>query len=708
MTLNGTELDIIYERYGFSVDKKGDDLRVYVLRQGYLYGADIVPLNDSTEFASIEEDYRQGGYATKVRKYGSAGEAALSLFDGFFSTTQNSERLHAYYRDFVQRRSRSLGSPYEYIPCPYSVAHEVQPTNADIIATILGAVQTPGPQLVLIEAAAGFGKTCTAYEVLKALISHSAPQNPLFAELSKNRQARVFRYVLLDEIDRTYPGLSSTVVQHEIRQGRLPVIVDGFDELLSKGSTSTTVATEGKDRDFEGIESMLDTIGELLTDNAKIILTTRRTAIFSGDEFVRWCSGRSNDFLVTRISLNEPSIVDWLGPTRASVLAAAGMPMESLGNPVLLSFIRALRDDDFGVFGSNPDLLVERYFTMLLQREHARQDLRMDVAKQKAIFSNLARRMVDDDFTAESKDVIAELIREDNSQLIEEVRETYPSQDRPSADELAEKLAGHALLDRVGKTADFVGFVNDFVLGTLIGDNVVADSNLQWFASERMFSLAVTAFRVRNSERRAALWRYLEWESKAMDHSLQLVFDLDLRRAEGREFVGSSFAALNITGVTLGEFRPFQECIFMNCVFTRVRLAWAGLRDVGFVNCSFYECSSIGDADEGAWTRGCHEFGARVLNKIANRDDQQNEQAEAPSDAVNRTLRLFWPPGRQKANLCLPLQALYRGDDRKARESIDASIGYLSRRGLVKVKGDLAYLNNDRIGEIQAILARRD
>ena len=51
--------------------------------------------------------------------------------------------------------------------------------------------------------------------------------------LSKNRSASIFRYILLDEIDHEYPTLDSNLVTHEIRTGRIPLIIDGFDELLS-------------------------------------------------------------------------------------------------------------------------------------------------------------------------------------------------------------------------------------------------------------------------------------------------------------------------------------------------------------------------------------------------------------------------------------------------------------------------------------------
>ncbi|MBK7970292.1 MAG: hypothetical protein IPK08_15875 [Bacteroidetes bacterium] len=45
------------------------------------------------------------------------------------------------------------------------------------------------PVFVIIEAAAGFGKTCTAYELLKHFIENRSNLLPFFTELSKNREA---------------------------------------------------------------------------------------------------------------------------------------------------------------------------------------------------------------------------------------------------------------------------------------------------------------------------------------------------------------------------------------------------------------------------------------------------------------------------------------------------------------------------------------
>ena len=134
-----------------------------------------------------------------------------------------------------------------------------------------------------MEAAAGYGKTCTVYEILNNLLNQENLQLPLFVELSKNRNARLFRYVLQDEIDKKFTKLSYNLVVREIKERRIPLVIDGFDELIEQKGR---ILEDSDERSL----SMLSTIAELLDEDSKawILLTTRNSAIFSGDLFEEW------------------------------------------------------------------------------------------------------------------------------------------------------------------------------------------------------------------------------------------------------------------------------------------------------------------------------------------------------------------------------------------------------------------------------------
>jgi hypothetical protein len=709
MSISGSALDALYIRYGFTVAKSTDDLRVYVLRQGYLYGADIVPLADAAACADVEKHYQSSGYATHVRHYSSLDQAASALFEGFFATQQTAEHLRAYYARFAQSRTKSLGFSYQYIPCPYSIDGNPPPAGLPLVRTIANALDQVGPQLLLIEAAAGFGKTCAAYELLSALVQPPNPRNPIFAELSRNRQARVFRYVLLDEIDRSYPSLSSTLVQHEIQQGRVPLIIDGFDELLSKRASLTSSEQPTSAQQFENVESMLDTIGDLLVQQSKIVLTTRRTAIFAGEEFQRWVLNRSNPFTVVRVALSEPSVADWIGSERAAALGMKGVRMDAIGNPVLLGFIRNMTDEDFGDCCQDPNLLTRQYFRRLLDREQRRQDLRISPDGQLAIFRQLAKSMVQADITADSRAMLSQVIAAGSQPMLEAARATYSSAERPTVEELADKLTGHALLDRVGRSDDIIGFVNEFVFGTLIGDNIMERTDDEWCASELMFNCAVTAFRVRNVDQRCALWRKLKFESDLLDESSQLMFDLDLCDSEMRPFQDATITDIKARGAVLGGKERFSQTAFVQCAFHNVEFVWPAFAGVGFVNCSFYDCTFRDKPVATVWNRGCRQYGCDILasmERIVPKEPAELEGGEK-AETTLELLRQFWPTNHDKASSCMPLAALVLRVNSNVRPNIDAVLGLLETKGLLKVKDGLVLLNEKRIGEIASLLKRQ-
>src|SRR5690606_16154035 len=130
-------------------------------------------------------------------------------------------------------------------------------------------------------------------------------------------------------------------------------------------------------------------------------------------------------------------------------------------------------DPQFEAYVSDTDALVDRYFTSLLEREMERQDINIDYTDQLRIYRDLAAAMITLDIMAEDRQMMAELIRDGSRPLLEASLRRYSPSARPTLDQLSERLAGHALLDRVGAIDAQVGFVNEFVAGTLFGDALV-------------------------------------------------------------------------------------------------------------------------------------------------------------------------------------------------------------------------------------------
>lgn len=519
--LDAKELARIYKQYGFEESKSRDNgIHVFTFRSGHFHNADIIKINESGDEEKVFQEFKKSGYACKIRNYSSTKEVEKTLFKGFFSVEATKTRLKKEYdkhADSIAKIHSDTGV-YFYINSKYTINDRLG--EDDVINEIYSRLDLKKPTLFLIEAAAGFGKTCTAFELLKKIITESDEKIPLFTELSRNRQAKIFRYVLLDEIDRSFPLLSSTLVRSEIQNGNVPVILDGFDELLHQSK---------KDNEQEGYDStepMLETIGELLKKSAKVILTTRRTAIFDGDEFHNWVEIHKEDFEIYRIRISEPTIQDWIQPDRLEELRNLSFPIERLNNPVLLSYIRCISRNEFKDAIQSPDSIVDKYFTSMLERERKRQDLRILPSQQYCILKHIAKDMLSKNYTSESREYLSNIIAEQFFELLDTTRKQYPSDERPTLDELVTKLAGHALLDRSADNEKGIGFVNEFVLGNFCSEIIIEEESKEWVGDNRFIEPSVISFLPRNEARKTELWESLRFVLEFIPFSEKAFFTL--------------------------------------------------------------------------------------------------------------------------------------------------------------------------------------
>lgn len=375
--MNVEHLDRLFQEYGYDVKEKTTSYRVYLLNQGMYHGAEIQIMDDSTDANPILERYSKLGYHAKQQRFKSIEQAESYLFKGFFNTQTTVNDINRRYSEFAANQVKHYcnhGIKYQYISMPYSIYSEgVEDTingTSDIISAIKEAINRKGAHLVVVEAAAGFGKTCTAYEVYKSFLENSEYQKPIFTELSRNRDAKHFKYILWSEIDKEKDTTAKQeLVVYNIKKGKIPLIIDGFDELLSKNIDNGKI---GQLNEFEQVETMLSTIGDLLTDEAKIILTSRKTAIFAGVEFGDWVDSYNGNFDVIRFQLEKPNIKQWLSTERYDEIIGKNVPLDSISNPVLLTYLRNISEEDFGDLLIYPETITDKYFEHLLNREKVR------------------------------------------------------------------------------------------------------------------------------------------------------------------------------------------------------------------------------------------------------------------------------------------------------------------------------------------------
>lgn len=694
----------IYRRYGFEIAKiyEHEQILVFTLKNGYFDNADIVKLSQTSDSEVAFKSFSEMGYACTVRAVLTAEQAEDQLFKGFFSIESILARLK---NDYV-RFTESIVAPfsktakYTYINAPYQINGRLGTSSPAL--EIASRLEAKKPILFLVEAAAGFGKTCTAYELLHLLIERGE-YLPLFSELSMNRQAVIFRYILLDEIDRSFPVLSSRLVQTEMKNGRVITILDGFDELLRKSEEGV---------DFENKEPMLETIGELLTGCAKIILTTRRTVLFEGDAFHNWVDKHADDFDLIKIRISEPQVKDWLPEDRLSSLEGAGLDIENIANPVLLSYLRCISDTDFIKVSTTPQLLVEKYFGFMLDREITRQDLKLDASKQQIILSSIADDMMEYGYTSEQRDYIVDHIQRVNSKLLDEAALSYPASTRPTKEEIANKLASHALLDRSLREPNKIGFVNKFVFGHFIGEAIHKKKD-EWISDDlRFIEPAVLSYQARSESSKKSLWNKLQFSMNFLPISDQIDIDIRLKGQIALELIDDEAQGLEIIGMTIGENSiinfQFNECLFKDCTFNP-----SNLSGVTFLNCRFYNNNILAGNPIGQiyvlGGTGDQEF----INSLGTLSTETSIEIEPDRQLLLErfVLEKFWPIGRNSiVHKHRPIKGICSNNGVFRTHELYSAIVSLKKKRILLEPAQVAFveINFDETLTIREILGRQN
>ncbi|WP_282248598.1 hypothetical protein [Vibrio campbellii] len=700
--LDKAKLRNAYRKYGFEEQISSDNnVAVFSIRTGHYHNADIVPLIKDYNVDDIFDQYKRLSYACQTKEYSSIENVEQELFNGFFSIKSTQERLLKEYNQFTNSlvKIHSDNATYSFINTKYHINNKLG--ELSVVDEIMNRLDTSKPTLFLVEAAAGFGKTCSAYELVKEIVKSSISKVPLFSELSRNRQAKIFRYVLLDEIDRSFPLLSSALVRSEIRSGNVPVILDGFDELLHETSSDDS-------SNYDSTEPMLETISELLTDQAKVVLTTRRTAIFDGDEFHQWISAHENDFDIVRIRLHEPSLEDWLPQSRLSRLEECNLPLGNLSNPVLLSFLRCISDSEFDDVTNDTSSLVDKYFNSMLERERKRQDLLMSPREQYSVLLSIADDMIRFDYTSESRDYIYSLISDKHQLELEKIRMLYPSDIRPTPDELVNKLCSHALLDR--NTSDEnqgIGFVNEFVLGSLCADSIINDKSMEWDGDKRFIEPAIQAYIARSDDDKEILWESLRFVLEFMSGHDKILYNFLLTGELRMDLDGENVEDLVIRGIKLGRDAKISTVAFINCQFTEVEFDFAAITNSTFIGCSFYNCRTTNDQElEEVYFVGCDDNNDLIASisheEIPPKDDHGLDDCDI------FVLEKFCPKGSQTFYKHRAIGSICAVNNQFNHYDIMQSVKKLKKQNylLVPDKRSFLELNLEYVADVKSILGR--
>lgn len=705
---------LLFQKYGFKYSKAGsdDDFLAFTFKSGFFHNAEIVSLNITDrdviekKMEKVAIDLEKLGFSTKKSFYKDIEEIEKTLFEGFFNVFEWKEKIQSEYKEHCERTLSVLPSEantYSYIKVPY-LKNNQRNNDECIIKNICDSLLMDGPQLTIIEAPAGFGKTCTSYEIINSLVNDydSAPI-PFFTEFSRDRQARVFSHIFVREVDKSFSSVNSSVVIEEVKEGRIVVVLDGFDELLHDNSS----VIDENDK-FENAEPMLETISELLTKNSKIILTSRRSAIFDGEMFNDWVKRYEDKFLINRFKLDKPEIKDWIPIDRLNTLNDTVVDIEKLSNPVLLSFLRFVNDDFFIDLCSQPSLIVSQYFSAMLEREMDRQELRMNPHQQAELLKLVAHDMCDNDYTADSKEKIISVIKEKASHLLNEVRTLYSPKDKPTIDKLATTLSNHAFFDRSHQGENNIQFINEFVFGNYIAEGIVS-SNDDWIASdERFVEPAVLSYLARDEKQRNVLWSRLALMCDFLDTSSRMRFEAALTgHVEEDKYSHSDITSVVLKGVDVFQTGSIVASIFNDCSFHDLNFCLYNLKDVTFLNCSFWNCTYNTSPSQ---FPDINFYNCRDNNGFVDDIERQEvfDDSKVQPNVAYYIFSKIWPVGSPSIDRLHYFTGNLFKTDEFSRKEINKEIKRLKKEELLLGANDVNFIsiNKTKIVNIKKILGR--
>lgn len=716
-----TKIIELFNKYGFEYRESASSTNflAFTYKSGFFHNAELVSLNYEKKDildAEMEKSLKSLealGFSTKKSFYKTFEEIEETLFNGFFNVTEWKEKIKNEYIEHTQKILKILPKEavnYQYINSLY-IKNNVVGINKNIVDEICNNLKSSGPLLTIVEAPAGFGKTCTSFEIINELAKSENKRSPIpfFTEFSRDRQARIFSHIFIREVDKTFSSVNSEVVIEEVKSGRIVVVLDGFDEILHDNSNQNLTGIENN---FENAEPMLETIGELLVNNAKVILTSRRSAIFDGEIFNDWLARYDQKFKINRYKIEKPEIKDWLTITRLDRLSNAGLDVYKLANPVLLSYLRFVSDETFDALCNEPSKIVEQYFTSMLEREMDRQELRMNPEQQSKFLALVAEDMCEYNYTADTKERLISTIKNKASNILNEVRTLYSAKERPTLDKLATTLSNHAFFDRSNSDDNKIEFINEFVFGNYIATNVIEYQG-DWVASdERFVEPAVLAYVPRDNDSRLLLWRKLGLMKDFLDSSSRMKFEsLLTNKVDDEVYNLSEITSLNIKNVSIFPSSSIIGSIFNECTFYNSNINFENFKDVTFLNCSFWDCNLVIDENS-----ELNFFNCKSNDKLPTTFDDDDSNLEAPKliDTYNLDdieiyiLDKLWP----NASDGIIRLHFYVGQILKSekydKKSILKGIKSLKRLDYLTDANNSNFIaiNKDKIGEIKNILGK--
>lgn len=217
----------LYERYGYEWFwgvPETDSYMAFIVRYGVNDYLELVVLTNRTEDRTNAEIAKRNlleeyDFAeVKISQYADYEEAEQALFTAFFKPEEYAKALKADVKTYggVEIKDHN----YKLVKGVIKRALETELCDGENwnVISVMGNKSKDIPNLYV-----------TA-DIAYSLWSEKAV--PLVVDLAKNKAAKLFRYILEDEISRKFRGIKYECVLEEIKNGHIPVIVTGIEYMF--------------------------------------------------------------------------------------------------------------------------------------------------------------------------------------------------------------------------------------------------------------------------------------------------------------------------------------------------------------------------------------------------------------------------------------------------------------------------------------------
>jgi hypothetical protein len=294
------------------------------------------------------------------------------------------------------------------------------------------------------------------------------------------------------------------------------------------------------------------------------------------------------------------------------------------------------------------------------------------------------------------------MILDQNRKLIEYTRHLYSGPEKPTLDNLVDTLATHALLDRKGRDQSQIGFINDFVFGTFVGQ-IISESSAEKIEKDisvYMIELAVTAYRVQNLKNKSTLWDKIQPIINKVQISTVFTFDIYLKGTLKRNYIEISIYDISIFKITFIDFK-IESSIFINCSFKNCTFQTNNIYNTSFINCNFDGCtifeSGFLDDKNGITTIKCKQENCMVLVEdntpyLVDKEDLITEK---------EVLERIWTISASKGHHIIRL-IKYFGDQNKKK--ITKTLKSLEDKGYISLRGSFIQFEINKLHLVKEII----